>query len=213
MKQNPVKPSRPVQVKLEDMFSDEPIAKPKQKRNRKSTGPTVTVHNPRKSIANPNLCINKASKANGRWTPRHNGSYPGSQTGISRNKVYTDEMIADALMRGKGLMYVTAKLLGMNGSHLGQRVNHSPFLLKVREEAMESRLDNAETKLEDIIDSPGPSQLGAVCFFLKCQGKKRGYVERQETQEVAASVDLEAMSDDQLSGLLEAIAKRLGTKA
>ena len=41
----------------------------------------------------------------------------------------------------------------------------------------EDALDYVESKLFELIDKGHPS---AIIFFLKCQGKHRGYVERQE---------------------------------
>jgi len=39
-------------------------------------------------------------------------------------------------------------------------------------------LDNAESVLYKAVLN---GEAWAVCFFLKCQGKSRGYIERQET--------------------------------
>ena len=47
----------------------------------------------------------------------------------------------------------------------------------VLEEVKETALDIAEDKLMGLIRD---GNLGAICFFLKCQGKHRGYVERQK---------------------------------
>lgn len=41
----------------------------------------------------------------------------------------------------------------------------------------ESKLDFTESKLMEAIKQ---SEAWAICFFLKCKGKNRGYVERQE---------------------------------
>ena len=43
------------------------------------------------------------------------------------------------------------------------------------------RLDQAERRLDELIAAKNPT---AIIFFLKTKGKKRGYVERQEVQEV-----------------------------
>jgi len=45
------------------------------------------------------------------------------------------------------------------------------------EEITESLIDNAESKLHKAINN---GQAWAICFFLKCRAKHRGYVERQE---------------------------------
>ena len=45
------------------------------------------------------------------------------------------------------------------------------------EEARETMIDNAESALYSAVLN---GEAWAVCFFLKTQGKRRGYVERQE---------------------------------
>lgn len=149
----------------------------------------------------------RATKANGGWTPRDNKAK--SSTGRVNHRTFTDEMIAEGLRRGKGLGFAAAKFVGMDYSYLIQRINKSPFLLKVRQEATEQRLDRAETVLDDLVETKGPSQLGATCFFLKCRGKERGYVERQEVTQTNAPIDLDSMNDEQLTALVDAIAKKL----
>ena len=47
------------------------------------------------------------------------------------------------------------------------------------DEAREGLLDIAERSLADKIAT---GNLGAIIFYLKCQGKNRGYVEKQETE-------------------------------
>lgn len=49
---------------------------------------------------------------------------------------------------------------------------------RLREEVEESMIDLAESKLMAMINKG--DNLGALCFFLKCKGKSRGYVERTE---------------------------------
>jgi hypothetical protein len=56
-------------------------------------------------------------------------------------------------------------------------------LQRVLEEAREQHLDLAETQL---ISSVKQGQAWAVCFFLKCKGKSRGYIEKQQ---IDATVD------------------------
>jgi hypothetical protein len=156
----------------------------------------------------------KATKAEGNWTPRKTGPAKGSKHRPDHaHTTYSDELIEKALWEAKGLMYAAAQYIGMDYSLLTVRVKNSSKLQRVREEAMERRLDMAETCLDDLVLKPSPSQLGAICFFLKCQGKKRGYVERQETEQVNGPVNLEDMTDEQLEQLVGAIAKRLEGKA
>lgn len=149
----------------------------------------------------------RATKAAGTWTPRKVGAPKGKPK--PRVQTYTDEMISDALYQAKGLTYAAAQILGMDYGYLCVRVNKSPLLLQVRRDAIERRLDIAEITLDDLVATPGPSQLGATCFFLKCRGKERGYVERQEVAQTNAPVDLDSMNDEQLTALVDAIARKL----
>jgi len=48
----------------------------------------------------------------------------------------------------------------------------------LRKEIEESMIDLAESKLMEMIKKG--DNLGAICFFLKCKGKHRGYVEKAE---------------------------------
>ena len=52
-----------------------------------------------------------------------------------------------------------------------------PSLEAVRNEAKETLIDKVESKLIELIEKGEPS---AIYFFLKCQVKHRGCVERQE---------------------------------
>lgn len=149
----------------------------------------------------------RANKKDGNWTPRKVGAPKGKPN--PQPKIYTDELIAKALYTAKGLTYAAAQMVGMDYSHMCHRINKSPLLLKVRQEAVERRLDLAEVTLDDLVLKPGPAQLGATCFFLKCRGKERGYVERQEVAQTNAPIDLDSMNDEQLTALVDAIAKKL----
>lgn len=58
-----------------------------------------------------------------------------------------------------------------------KRILRSPELRAVTEDLEETKLDLAEKYLFDLMKG---GNLGAICFYLKCKGKKRGYIERQE---------------------------------
>ena len=58
-----------------------------------------------------------------------------------------------------------------------KRIMRSQELRAVQENCGEVRLDIAESKLMELVNE---KNLGAICFLLKCQGKKRGWIERQE---------------------------------
>lgn len=56
-------------------------------------------------------------------------------------------------------------------------INEDPEAQQALKDARETALDNAEDALGNAVKN---GDAWAVCFFLKTQGKGRGYVERQE---------------------------------
>lgn len=88
----------------------------------------------------------------------------------------TEKQIENALRATGGFVSQTAKMLNVTHVAIYKRLERSTYLTQVREEIQDSQLDIAETRLIEKIDS---GDLGAICFYLKCKGKGRGYVEKQ----------------------------------
>lgn len=88
----------------------------------------------------------------------------------------TKKQIAKALKSCGGFVSQTAKKLNVSASNIYAWMDRHPELKELKQDIEESYLDLAETKLLKLVDS---ADLGAVCFYLKCKGKKRGYVEKQ----------------------------------
>ena len=97
--------------------------------------------------------------------------------GTGKKAHLTVEQIAEALQGAGGLQAEAARMLGVNRSAICRRVQKSKVLQGVVEQARETRLDQAESKLAELIEA---GSLGAICFYLKCQGKDRGFIERSE---------------------------------
>ena len=95
-----------------------------------------------------------------------------------KQKPLTIEQIENALRATGGFVSYAAKELNVTQSAISQRVKASPHLQKVQKEISEQYLDLAESKLLKKIKKQ--EDLGAICFYLKCKGKGRGYIERQE---------------------------------
>lgn len=89
----------------------------------------------------------------------------------------TNQQIEEKLIEGKGNIGAVARACGVSRQAIGQRIASSPKLKTLTEELRETKLDTAEDKLGEAIDK---GEGWAICFFLKTQGKKRGYVERSE---------------------------------
>jgi hypothetical protein len=93
------------------------------------------------------------------------------ETGIRR---VTDGDIAWALKETKGFISKAAEKIGISPSAVYARINASEVLREVKQEIEESLLDTAEIKLSDAVNESKP---WAICFYLKCKGKRRGYTE------------------------------------
>lgn len=126
----------------------------------------------------------------------------------SRKK--TDKLIAKGLEAAMGNVSAAAKALGYSRSGLHLRISESPYLQQVQKDLRESMTDNAESSLNRAILG---GEAWAVCFYLKCLGKDRGYVERTEIQQetkLTINSPLEGMSDDELGNLIREEQARRG---
>ena len=90
----------------------------------------------------------------------------------------TIEEIEKALSVSRGLKGPAAKSLGVTWQAVHNRVKKSERLQKHLQQLREDSLDYVEGKLFQNIDEGNTS---SIIFYLKCQGKARGYVERVET--------------------------------
>jgi hypothetical protein len=92
-------------------------------------------------------------------------------------KKATVEEIQQEIESTRGNVAAIARKLGVNRSTIWKRCNESPTLMAALIDARESMLDNAESMLyKKVLEGSTPELL----FFLKTQGRNRGYVERQE---------------------------------
>jgi len=95
----------------------------------------------------------------------------------SMQRAHSLDELEGALRASKGMVSVAAKTLNMTRSGLYDRINKSERLQTVVADEREAMTDTAELSLHRAIVG---GQAWAVCFYLKTQGKSRGYVERQE---------------------------------
>ena len=89
----------------------------------------------------------------------------------------TEAQIADALEKSAGIMSVAAERLGVDRSTICRRAQKSQRLRNVIDAATERTMDVAEAALLRAVQK---GEAWAVCFFLKCKAKQRGYSERTE---------------------------------
>lgn len=91
----------------------------------------------------------------------------------------TNKEIADAIVKRNGWMTYAANDLGISYQSLWHRVKKSEMLQKVLQETREVNLDRVEQKLTELVIDKNPA---AIMFYLKCQGKHRGWKEKDDSE-------------------------------
>ena len=92
---------------------------------------------------------------------------------------FTPRQIARALRGSRGYKSHAARVLKCAIGTIDLYLKRYPELNQVLEDARERQIDDAETQLQNQIDQ---GNVPATIFFLKTQGKQRGFVERTEEQ-------------------------------
>lgn len=87
----------------------------------------------------------------------------------------TEAQIIKALTDARGMVTVAARKLGVSRRTIYNRLEKSEEIREALEEARDFTSDVAELKLFQAIEK---GEAWAVCFYLKCQAKDRGYVEK-----------------------------------
>jgi len=96
---------------------------------------------------------------------------------MARTLKITNEQLELALRQASGNISQVARDLNVSRSIVNQRVHNNKKLQKILEDAREELVDIAENALKTKINQ---GDVAAIIFTLKTQGKRRGYVERQE---------------------------------
>ena len=92
-------------------------------------------------------------------------------------KPTTKAEVIEALRATNGLVSHAARALNISDIALYARLKKNPDIAEELKRIREANLDVAESKLFELIRQ---GNLGAVIFYLKCIGKHRGYVEKQQ---------------------------------
>ena len=129
---------------------------------------------------------------------------------ISKKREQTAQRIIDAIRESSGLLTLAAKKADVTYKTVWQYTQDFPSVKQAVEEAKEKMLDFAEGKLYEKIKS---GDNAAIIFYLKTQGKARGYVERQEvTGEGGQPIKTEIIVQSEKSKeLTEQVLKGKGT--
>ncbi len=99
------------------------------------------------------------------------------KNGNGKKKEETAARIIKAIKESSGLLTLAAKKANVGLTTIYRYVNDFPSVHQASLEAKEVMLDYAESKLYEKIKS---GDNVAILFYLKTQGKARGYIERQE---------------------------------
>jgi hypothetical protein len=90
---------------------------------------------------------------------------------------YSAEQVASAITDARGILAVAARRLGCSRTTVHRYVNQYATVKAAYEEASETVLDFAESKLYEQVNE---GNITAIIYLLKTKGKSRGYVERSE---------------------------------
>ena len=90
---------------------------------------------------------------------------------------YSEEQVGKAILEGGGIIKIAAESLKCDRVTVYEYTKRYPALMDVVHAAREATIDTVESQL---IKACKNGNVNAIIFFLKTQGKSRGYVERSE---------------------------------
>lgn len=92
----------------------------------------------------------------------------------------TAKLVEEQLRAHKGNISAVARACQVTRQGVQAYMRDKPSLQAVLKETRESMKDGAESRLYEAVDA---GESWAICFFLKCQAKDRGYIEKDDTLE------------------------------
>ena len=101
---------------------------------------------------------------------------------------YTQQRVIDAIQAAKGIKATAAQSLGCSRQTVTNYIDRYPAVKAAYQEAKDTTLDLAESKLIALVER---EEWPAIRFMLVTLGKDRGYIERQEIQQLG--VDQETL--------------------
>jgi hypothetical protein len=111
---------------------------------------------------------------------------------------YKRQMI-EALQESNGVVTTAIQSVKMNRSTFYKWMNEDEEFKKEVDDIRESALDYVESKMFERITNGSDTM---IIFFLKTQGKKRGYIERSQLDVQNTSPDFSGLSTDDIINLL-----------
>ncbi len=125
-----------------------------------------------------------------------------------RRPTLDPELVAAAITDLQGNVSAVAKRFGVARQSVSELIEKRPSLQRVQRDAKEGMLDNAESSLYRAVIK---GEAWAVCFFLKTQGRVRGYSERLD-QLPPLEVLIGALPDDVAKVVRAALAKAVQSR-
>ena len=138
----------------------------------------------------------------------HNGI--NGKNGFSKKREDTAQRIIEAIKASNGLLTLAAKKAHVGYTTMWRYTKEFPSVRLAVEEAKETMMDYVEGKLYENIKN---GDNACIIFFLKTQGKSRGYIEKQEIEHSGdIGKGAEQLTDEQLIAIIERNRRRSVTQ-
>jgi len=108
--------------------------------------------------------------------------------------------ILEALEQTLGVVTSACRKVGVGRTTFYGWLNDDEEFAKAVQDIENVALDFAESQLHQQIKSGNPT---STIFYLKTKGKKRGYIERMETENTNKNLDLSNLTDEELEARLK----------
>jgi hypothetical protein len=90
-----------------------------------------------------------------------------------------EKLVGEAIVKARGNLAQVARKFGVSRQAAWKFVESRPALKAICHDEREGMIDEAESALNAAVRA---GEAWAVCFFLKTQGKSRGYIEKAEVE-------------------------------
>ncbi len=128
--------------------------------------------------------------------------------GNGKKRKETARRIIEAVYASKGLLTLAAKISGIGYRTICRYVAEFPSVAEAVRESKEQMLDFAEAKLFEKIEG---GDNACLIFYLKCQGKERGYIEHHELSGPGGGpIPVDTDPKDKLLSAIAGLAARIG---
>jgi len=97
---------------------------------------------------------------------------------MNKSEQLKKEQLLQALTKSLGIVSTACASVGMSRTTYYKYYNEDKDFKTLVDDISDVAIDFAENKLFDLMREGNPT---AIIFYLKTKGKKRGYIEKQET--------------------------------